>query len=429
MTRLRMVLALGIACLIGALVTGRDMFYQLTYAIVAMLLLSLFWAWTGVGWLRFARKTHVRRAQVGQPIEERLAVRNTGRLPKLWLEVDDASNLPGHHASFVVSNLTSRAERTWVARTTCQERGRFTLGPVTLTSGDPFGLFRVSRKIPATSSIVVYPATVDLRMFPLPIGHLPGGDALRRRTHYVTTNASGVREYAPGDGFNRIHWPSTARRDRLIVKEFELDPLSDVWIVVDMFRDVHHDAGTFEWRRRLQELDRQPPWTRKAHRLDLPPSTEEYAVTAAASIAQYFLRHDRALGLVAVGQRREVIQADRGERQLTKVLETLAALHTQGRFAVQEVLGAEIMGLPRGTTLVIVSSSADTRWPIVARHLDRSGLNVVAVLIDPQTFGGPPGIGTVAAHFAASGIPYYMIRKGDVMEDVLGGAVPLRRAV
>ncbi len=141
------------------------------------------------------------------------------------------------------------------------------------------------------------------------------------------------------------------------------------------------------------------------------------------------LRSDQALGIVAVGQRWEVLQADRGERQLTKVLETLAALHTQGRFAVQEVLSAEIMGLPRGTTLVIVSSSADTRWPIVARHLDRSGLNVVAVLIDPQTFGGPPGIGTVAAHFAASGIPYYMIRKGDVMEDVLGGAVPLRRAV
>ena len=98
MTRLRMVLALGIACLVGALVTGRDMFYQLTYAIVLMLLLSLFWAWTGVGWLRFSRKTHVRRAQVGQPIEERLAVRNMGRLPKLWLEVDDHSDLPGYTA-------------------------------------------------------------------------------------------------------------------------------------------------------------------------------------------------------------------------------------------------------------------------------------------------------------------------------------------
>ena len=429
MTRLRMVLALGILALIGALVTGRDMFYQLTYAIVAMLVLSLFWAWTGVGWVRFSRKTRVRRAQVGRPLEERLAVLNTGRLLKLWLEVRDESNLPGHHAGFVVSNLSARAERGWSVRTTCQERGRFTLGPVTLTSGDPFGLFRVSRKVPATSTVVVYPATVDLRQFPLPVGQLPGGDALRRRTHYVTTNASGVRDYAPGDGFNRIHWPSTARRDRLIVKEFELDPLSDVWVILDMHRDAHCDAGTLEWRQRLLQLDRMPPWARKPFRLDLPPSTEEYVVTAAASIAQYFLRRDRALGLVAIGQRREVVQADRGERQLTKVLETLAALHARGDIPLAQVLTAEAMGLARGTTLVIASSSVDMRWPIVARHLDRSGLNVVSVLVDPQSFGGPPGIGAVAAQFTMAAIPAYVIRKGDVMEEVLGKAVPLRRAV
>jgi len=429
MTRLRVVLALGILALVGALVTGRDMFYQLTYAIALTLLLSLFWAWTGVRWLRFARKTHIRHAQVGQPLEERLAVRNTGRLPKLWLEVNDESNLPGHHAGFVVSNLAPGSERAWSVRTTCQERGRFTLGPLTLTSGDPFGLFRISRKIPATSTIIVYPGTVDLRMFPLPIGYLPGGDALRRRTHYVTTNASGVREYAPGDGFNRIHWPSTARRDRLIVKEFELDPLADVWIVLDMHRDAHQDAGTFEWRRQLQELDRLPPWVKRPKRLELPPSTEEYAVTAAASIAQYFLRHDRALGLAAMGQRREVVQADRGERQLNKVLETLAVLHAEGMFPLQEVLMAEGMGLPRGTTLIIVSSSVDTRWATAARHLDRSGLNVVAVLVDPQSFGGLPGMGAVAAQFTVSAIPNYVIRKGDLLEDVLGKAVPLRRAV
>lgn len=429
MTRLRTVLALGFLCLVGVLVSGREVFYQLTYALVGILLFSLFWAWTGVGWLRFSRQTRVRRAQVGRPLDERLAIRNTGRLPKLWLEVDDRSNLPGHHAGFAISNLAPGSDRGWTVRTTCQERGRFTLGPVALTSGDPFGLFRVSRKIPATSTVVVYPATVDLRMFPLPVGRLPGGDALRRRTHYVTTNAAGVRDYAPGDGFNRIHWPSTAKRDRLIVKEFELDPLADVWIVLDMHRDAHQDAGTFEWRRQLQELDRLPPWVKRPKRLELPPSTEEYAVTAAASIAQYFLRHDRALGLAAMGQRREVVQADRGERQLNKVLETLAVLHAEGMFPLQEVLMAEGMGLPRGTTLIIVSSSVDTRWATAARHLDRSGLNVVAVLVDPQSFGGLPGMGAVAAQFTVSAIPNYVIRKGDLLEDVLGKAVPLRRAV
>jgi uncharacterized protein (DUF58 family) len=55
---------------------------------------------------------------------------------------------------------------------------------------------------------------------------------------YVTTNVAGVREYAPGDSFNRIHWPSTARAGRLIVKEFELDPTADIWLFLDMQREV-----------------------------------------------------------------------------------------------------------------------------------------------------------------------------------------------
>ena len=61
----------------------------------------------------------------------------------------------------------------------------------------------------------------------------------------------------------------------------------------------------------------------------LPPRTEEYAICAAASIAQFFLRRDRTLGFMAIGQRREVLQADRGERQLEKILETLAVLRAQ----------------------------------------------------------------------------------------------------
>ena len=47
-----------------------------------------------------------------------------------------------------------------------------------------------------------------------------------------------MREYRPGDAFNRIHWPTTARTNRLMVREFELDPTVDVWIVLDLHSDV-----------------------------------------------------------------------------------------------------------------------------------------------------------------------------------------------
>ena len=86
------------------------------------------------------------------------------------------------------------------------------------------------------SRIIVYPPTVPIHRFATPIGTLSGGEAVRRRAHFVTTNAAGVRDYQPGDSFNRIHWRSSARKDRLLVKEFELDPLADVWIFLDLSR-------------------------------------------------------------------------------------------------------------------------------------------------------------------------------------------------
>ena len=132
----------------------------------------------------------------------------------------DAAFLRGSH---VFSLVGGRESRTYLARTRLIERGIFPLGPTQLHSGDIFGLFPASRSYPSENSLLVYPMLFGVRYFPGPAGLLPGGEALRRRTPQITSNASGVREYAPGDPLNRIHWLSTARRNRLIVKEFELD--------------------------------------------------------------------------------------------------------------------------------------------------------------------------------------------------------------
>lgn len=428
MSRLRAILILTAASLAGMLVSGRTVFYTLFYMFATLIVLSLFWAWTGSHWLVLRRQMRARRAQVGRSLEERLFVRNLGPFPKIWLEIRDHSDLPGHRASFAVSNLLPRSESMWHVYTTCQERGRFTIGPVTLSSGDPFGLFCLKRHLPETISLVVYPAVVDLRVFPLPLGQSLGGDALRRRTHYVTTNAAGVRDYAPGDGFNRIHWPSTARRDRLIVKEFELDPVPDVWIVLDMARAVHYDAGVHEWREQILAMDRWVPWARRPQ-LSLPPSTEEYAVTVAASIAQYFLRNNRALGIVACGHQREVLQPDRGTGQLTRIMETLAVLRARGQLTLHEVLATEAVSFARGTTLIIVTPSTDSRWILTSRHLNRTGLQVVAALIDPLSFGGQDSMAETSGQLSLDGIPSYVIRKDDVIEEVLSRPVYLRRPV
>jgi uncharacterized protein (DUF58 family) len=279
----------------------------------------------------------------------------------------------------------------------------------------------------STAAIVVYPATLDLPIFSPPVGTLSGGDAMQRRTHHVTTNVAGTREYAPGDSFNRIHWRSFARTDRLIVKEFELDPTSDVWIFLDMERDVQSapwwvkDGKKQPIEEETEEGDLSALWFTN-HTPKLASSTEEYAVSMASSIAKYYLNRQRAVGFVAYGNQREIVQPDRGERQLTRLLEALAVLRADGRTPLGEVLAVEGARLGRNTSLVIITPSVDLSWIRFVREIKRRGMHTIAVLADNSSFGGYGDARLAASELQSGGIPTYIVRAGDDLGAVLGRA-------
>lgn len=413
-------LFLATVALVAGLATGRDLWFTLAYVLGLLLVLSFIWAWVNITYVHIARLTRSRRTQVGQPMEERFTVRNTSWVPKLWLEVRDVSTLPGHHISRVVHNIRPRGSFTWRTTTISRVRGRYQLGPLQLRSSDPFGLFPMQRDIQATTSLVVYPYTVEVHQFGLPMGLLPGGDALRRRSLYPTTNASGVRDYAPGDSFGRIHWRSTARRDRLITKEFELDPLADIWIVPDMARFEH--TGQIEEAPPTMEQDpTRLAWRQveAGRQFRLPHATEEYTVTVAASLAQFFLRQDRALGLAARGQTHEIVQPDRGERQLTRILETLAVLRAVGAMPLYAFMETEMHFFQRGATVIVVTPTTREDWVLHAREVMRRGLRLVTVLVNPASFGGPTSSEGLYALLQANGVLTYWINYGDNLSEVL----------
>jgi uncharacterized protein (DUF58 family) len=405
--RRNVIYALIIASLLAYLpiISGRAFFLNLAYLFGGLLIAAYIWSWVAIHWIRIGRQTFARRAQVGKQFDERFTVSNTAVVPKLSLEVRDFSNLPDHHASHIVPTLFPRRHYQWEVHTLCQQRGQFTLGPLTINSGDPFGLFQFPRHINATSRVIVYPATVPLHEFASPIGRLSGGNAVRRRTYEVTTNAAGIRDYAPGDSLNRIHWKTSARRGKLYVKEFELDPLSDVWIFVDF------DRTTFVNAVGVPDAP-QGTW-------QLPSNTEEYAVTCAASIAEYYIEADRAVGLVAYTPFREVAQPDRGERQLSRILEVLALAKSETAMSLRQLLTIEADLIGRGNTLVIVTASLDEGWIRQAEYLRRRGLYVVAVLVNPASFGAAVDFTQAHALAEGAGLYTYTVKLYDNLTTVL----------
>lgn len=409
-TGARIVLLLFAISLIAGAVSGSELYFRISYVWGLLLIFSWFWSWHSLRGMRFSRRPRMTRAQVGQILEERFEIDNLGRLPRFWLAIRDESQLPGSQGSRLFPIIEGHRGRTYLARTRLTQRGIFSLGPTTLESGDPFGLFPISHNYSTDVSILVYPLMVEIFTFPSPAGILPGGEALRRRTAQVTPNAAGVREYEPGDPLSRIHWISTARRDRLMSKEFELDPQAEVWIFLDADRTGQASVP--------YDIPRQPGdglWKTK-YEYSLPPSTEEYAVSVAASLARYFLRNGRSVGFASAGQALSIIPPDRGGRQMGKILESLALLKAQGDLPLRGLVELQAQHIPRGSTVVLITHSVEEEIPLTADYLTRRGLRPVVVLIDAGSFNGPAGTGQLAAMLNFLRIPVRVVRRGEPLD-------------
>jgi uncharacterized protein (DUF58 family) len=407
------ILLLAIICFVAAQGTSIPLFFYLFYLLLALLLLAYVWAWFNLQGLEVSRETFTRRAQVGEEVRDRLVLDNRWPFPKLWVEVQDHSDMPLHSSGFV-AYLPASTRRRWLMRTPCTIRGKWILGPITLHSGDPFGIFRLQRDVGAITDILVYPATVDLASFKLPSAELPGGADLRSRTFHVTPNVSTIRDYVPGDSFNRIHWRTTAHTGTLMVKEFELDPTADIWIVVDM----HGRSQVIAEAERTLFYDR-----RLGLEIQMPESTEEYIVTAAASLARHLLDGNRSVGLLAWGQHHELIPPEREARQLYKILESLAVLRAHGVHPLAEVLIAEAAQFRRSSTVIVVTASVDPMWATSLQQLLYRGIQLVVVLIDPETFGGWPGANTIIRKLSESRVLVYRVEQGQALDQALSQPV------
>ncbi len=215
-----------------------------------------------------------------------------------------------------------------------------------------------------------------------------------------------MREYSTGDPLNRIHWLSTARRGRLIVKEFELDPLADVWIFLDA--EARVQAALPDPQSAISSRDL---WSHTA-KIPLPPSTEEYGISTAASLVRDYLRRGRSVGFICAGQHLTLISPDRGGRQLGKILEALALTRAEGELPLQALIETQVKHMVRGSTVVLITPSTSTQVALVVDFLIQRGLRPIVVILDASTFGGNEDTSQLIESVQLLGVPARVVKNG-----------------
>lgn len=382
-------------------------FTRLVYLTVLLIVAGAVWAYFSIRAFSLSRDARVLRQQVGQVFEERYRLVNRFPFVRLWIEVRDDSQLPGKSGSRVLSLIGPRQQRSYIAYTKLNRRGSFELGPTSLVSGDPFGLFLNQVKFSPQNSLVVLPYIVDLESFPSPSGMFPGGRAIRRRAQEITPQAAGVRDYAPGDALRRIHWPTSIRRDRLMTKEFDQDPQADVWIFLDAYAPEHYRSAAAQ-EDQSYKVDQLWLWQHQSD-ITLPADTFEYGVSAAGSIASFYIEQGRTVGFACAADVLTVHSPERGERQLNKILETLTFLNSNGDLPLIGLVDAQAPSLPRASTVVLITPSTHSTLDIAVDNLIMRNLRPVIVFIDGQTFGDEQGSSDVVARLKQRGVPVVVL--------------------
>ncbi len=365
-----------------AVVIPFDVLYHLAYLWGWLLLASWLWVRYQGPRLDLTRELRSDWAQVGDELEERWELHNLGRLPLLWMEISDASTLPGYSARRVAAAASRSAEH-WTTTAVCLRRGRYRLGPLALELADPLGLFRYRRAEAGTREMLIYPPLVQLPTVERPRGQRGGTASASLLNILPTPSAGSIRDYRPGDPLSFVHWRALAHTGKLMVKEFDQEVAGAVWIILDLNRAVQSGSGA--------------------------EATEELGVVLACSLANLMLAEGRIVGLFAHGVAPYMVRPSRGRQHVWEFMSVLVDVYADGEMPLSDVIQELRSVVPGRHAAVVITSDAAGDWIGPLTILTGGGNAAQALLVDTVERRLAP----LATRLGKLGVPHAVFRTGE----------------
>jgi uncharacterized protein (DUF58 family) len=254
---------------------------------------------------------------------------------------------------------------------------------------DPLGLERVERPVDGLPALIVRPRVVQLDSL-FAGGLLERAPASIRRPRFGATDIRSVRPYREGEPLRAVHWPTTARRGALTVKELEGPEGRDLVLLLDCGPTT--DAGR-------------------------PPDTPfETAVRAAGSLAVTLAARGRSALLLTTGRESRTVRV--GPRAVNEALNLLAGVQADGPAPLEVVLAHQRELLGASSELVVVTARASA-WAAAALRARVTAL----VWVDAASWTGTGGRTPGVVSLVAAGVPVAVVQRGEDLARALSGGL------
>ena len=378
---------LGVLLVFAAL-AGQTALFLFTLALLAAAALSRLWWRYCLSRVEYRRHLSGHRLRFGDELTFEVEVVNRKLLPLSWLEIEDEIPRelpPSRGRVFAATSLSRdvlaslsayrpyervRRRYTFPGRT----RGEHIFGPVRLRSGDLFGFVTREERLDLTESVVVYPRLLSLPALGIPAREFSGDLRARSWLFEDPSRMAGARDYRPGDSLRRIHWPATARAQRLQSRIYEATTDRRIELALNL-------------------VTNESIWWSQVYDHDVL----ELTISTTATIADWALDAGYLVGLASNGMFRGSwesveVQAARDPEQLERILYALGKLRPYAVRPFEEALDDLSRRLPFGTTLIVVTGTLDDRAAEAIRAAGGRGHGISIVYTGRAAPGVvPPG--------------------------------------
>lgn len=388
-----LVIAIMSLSLILALATGFHVFYNLFLIAITIYILSIVWAYFNTWGIIIEYYREYGELRVGDHIRTHINLHNTTIFPKLNLSVTDLHELSDKPAEILL-NVPAHNKVDITLTVLLEHRGIFSTRGAVVKSIDPLDLHHLPRGSRLPREFIVFPKIIDIKPFALPHGEITGEGASERTDPLGSTSISTIREYQPGDSTRNIHWPSTARTGKIMLKQFDSGKENVLWIMLDMDSNVHSGNA--------------------------PYNTEEFSVTAAASIANAYFNVGWAVGLICYGNQACVIQPQQDKQVLDQIMLALTSIKAEGTTTLsnlftywQSALSAKV------DNLVVITPTRDPYCMTLLESPNNNSTPLALVIIESNSFDESLDQENKVRQNLNSRIPTYSISKNDDIKSSL----------
>lgn len=314
--------------------------------------------------LKIIRKAP-QRVRAGTPIRIDYTISNLRNIPVWNLHLDPIYQQKWLKLEADIASLDVIKSKTTVSLSAfvqSEKRGEYIFKPSFASSSFPFGIIKWSCRNKKAQKVKVYPRFEPLNSINLPVNSRFQREGISLVSHVgESLEFHACRDFRTGDNAKHIHWPTTARKGQIIVREFQEEYLSRIALIVDTYIPNRRKFLKLKQKKFFPEF--------------------EAALSLTAALSHKLAHGDYIVDIFAAGPDIYHFKGGRSLAQLDQILDILSSIEPNKKNPISELapqVAEDIAGI--GSAILLLLNWDEPRKKLV-NQLQNYGTEIKILFI------------------------------------------------